>query len=77
MGEPPDDRLNLGGTNQLHRPTIALHVSRLRHSNPLNCTPITGNMFGLQGGVPPVGRTRLLCGQGFGVVMVVVLPFDW
>ena len=28
-------------------------------------------------GVPPVGRTRLLCGQGFGGVMVVVLPFDW
>ena len=28
-------------------------------------------------GVPPVGRTRLLRGQGFGGVMVVVLPFDW
>jgi Transposase len=28
-------------------------------------------------GVPPVGRTRLLCGQGVGVVTVVVLPFDW
>jgi hypothetical protein len=28
-------------------------------------------------GVPPAGRTRLLCGQGFGGVTVVVLPFGW
>ncbi len=27
-------------------------------------------------GVPPSGRTSLLCGQGFGGVTVVVLPFD-
>jgi transposase len=27
-------------------------------------------------GVPPAGRTRLLCGQGVGGVTVVVLPFD-
>jgi hypothetical protein len=30
-----------------------------------------------QNGVPPAGRTRLLCGQGVGGVTVVVLPFDW
>jgi hypothetical protein len=29
------------------------------------------------GGVPPVGRTRLLCAQGFGVVAENGLPFDW
>ncbi len=28
-------------------------------------------------GVPPSGRTRLLCGQGVGGVTVVILPFDW
>ena len=27
-------------------------------------------------GVPPSGQTPLLCGQGFGGVTVVVLPFD-
>jgi len=28
-------------------------------------------------GVSPAGRTRLLCGQGGGVLAVVVLPLDW